>query len=74
MKIIEPLTNRLPMADRGGRLSSRDSVSAGLRFSGKPTKPGWNPLALRKRGDAHATLGYTKYVAQGGDWGNAISE
>src|SRR4029077_2530244 len=47
----------------------------GYGFSGKPTKPGWNPVSIAK---AWATLmqrlGYTKYVARGGDWGNAISE
>jgi pimeloyl-ACP methyl ester carboxylesterase len=47
----------------------------GYGFSGKPTKPGWNPVTIAK---AWATLmqrlGYKKYVAQGGDWGNAISE
>ena len=47
----------------------------GYGFSGKPTAPGWNPVSIAK---AWATLmqrlGYTQYVAQGGDWGNAISE
>ena len=47
----------------------------GYGFSGKPTKPGWNPVSIAK---AWATLmqrlGYTRYVAQGGDWGNAVSE
>jgi pimeloyl-ACP methyl ester carboxylesterase len=47
----------------------------GYGFSGNPTKPGWNPVTIAK---AWATLmqclGYTNYVAQGGDWGNAISE
>ena len=47
----------------------------GYGFSGKPTEPGWNPVSIAK---AWATLmqrlGYTKYVAQGGDWGNAVSE
>jgi pimeloyl-ACP methyl ester carboxylesterase len=47
----------------------------GYGFSGKPTATGWDPqriarawIALMKR------LGYTRYVAQGGDWGNAITE
>ena len=47
----------------------------GYGFSGKPTAPGWNPVSIAK---AWATLmqrlGYTRYVAQGGDWGNAVSE
>jgi pimeloyl-ACP methyl ester carboxylesterase len=47
----------------------------GYGFSGKPTSPGWDPqhiarawIVLMKR------LGYTRFVAQGGDWGDAISE
>jgi pimeloyl-ACP methyl ester carboxylesterase len=47
----------------------------GYGFSGKPTATGWDPqriarawIVLMKR------LGYTRYVAQGGDWGNAITE
>ena len=47
----------------------------GYGFSGKPTAPGWTPVTIAK---AWATLmqrlGYTRYVAQGGDWGNAVSE
>jgi len=47
----------------------------GYGFSGKPTTTGWNPVRIA---DAWITLmkrlGYKKFVAQGGDWGNAISE
>ena len=76
MKIIEPLTN--PTAHGGTEADAFHVVIPslpGYGFSGKPTKPGWNPVTIAK---AWATLmqrlGYTKYVAQGGDWGNAISE
>jgi len=76
MKIIEPLTN--PTAHGGTAGDAFHLVIPslpGYGFSGKPTKPGWNPVSIAK---AWATLmqrlGYTKYVAQGGDWGNAISE
>jgi pimeloyl-ACP methyl ester carboxylesterase len=76
MKIIEPLTN--PTAHGGTEADAFHVVIPslpGYGFSGKPTKPGWNPVSIAK---AWATLmqrlGYTKYVAQGGDWGNAISE
>ena len=76
MKIIEPLTN--PTAHGGTAADAFGLVIPplpGYGFSGKPTKPGWNPVSIAK---AWATLmqrlGYTKYVAQGGDWGNAISE
>src|ERR1700676_2080271 len=76
MKIIEPLTN--PTAHGGTAEDAFHLVIPslpGYGSSGKPTKPGWNPVSIAK---AWATLmqrlGYTKYVAQGGDWGNAISE
>ena len=76
MKIIDPLTN--PTAHGGTASDAFHLVIPslpGYGFSGKPTAPGWNPVSIAK---AWATLmqrlGYTKYVAQGGDWGNAISE
>jgi len=76
MKIIDPLTN--PTAHGGSAADAFHLVIPslpGYGFSGKPTAPGWNPVSIAK---AWATLmqrlGYTKYVAQGGDWGNAISE
>ncbi len=47
----------------------------GYGFSGRPTEAGWNPprianawITLMKR------LGYTRFVAQGGDWGALITE
>jgi pimeloyl-ACP methyl ester carboxylesterase len=47
----------------------------GYGFSAKPTAPGWTPDRIAR---AWATLmqrlGYRQYVAQGGDWGNAVSE
>ncbi|PYT01764.1 MAG: multidrug MFS transporter [Acidobacteria bacterium] len=76
LKVIGPLTD--PVAFGGKVEDSFDVVIPslpGYGFSGKPTAPGWNPVSIAK---AWATLmqrlGYTKYVAQGGDWGNAISE
>jgi pimeloyl-ACP methyl ester carboxylesterase len=76
LKIIEPLTN--PTAHGGSVADAFHLVIPslpGYGFSGKPTAPGWNPVSIAK---AWATLmqrlDYTKYVAQGGDWGNAISE
>ena len=76
LKVVEPLTN--PTA-HGGRAEDAFHVVIpslpGYGFSGKPTSPGWNPIRIAK---AWATLmqrlGYTQYVAQGGDWGNAVSE
>jgi pimeloyl-ACP methyl ester carboxylesterase len=76
MKIIEPLTD--PTAHGGSASDAFHLVIPslpGYGFSAKPTAPGWNPVSIAK---AWATLmqrlGYTRYVAQGGDWGNAVSE
>jgi pimeloyl-ACP methyl ester carboxylesterase len=76
MKIIDPLVN--PTAHGGSAADAFDVVIPslpGYGFSGKPTATGWDPqriarawIALMKR------LGYTRYVAQGGDWGNAVTE
>jgi pimeloyl-ACP methyl ester carboxylesterase len=76
LKIIGPLTD--PTA-HGGSASDAFHVVIpslpGYGFSGKPTAPGWTPVSIAR---AWATLmqrlGYTRYVAQGGDWGNAVSE
>ena len=76
MKIIEPLIN--PTAHGGSEADAFHLVIPslpGYGFSGKPKAPGWNPVSIAR---AWATLmqrlGYTRYVAQGGDWGNAVSE
>src|ERR1700681_3848519 len=76
MKIIDPLTN--PTAHGGSASDAFDLVipsMPGYGFSGKPTTTGWDPvriasawIVLMKR------LGYTRFVAQGGDWGNAVTE
>jgi pimeloyl-ACP methyl ester carboxylesterase len=76
LKIIGPLTDP---AAHGGKASDAFHLVIpslpGYGFSGKPTAPGWTPIRIAQ---AWATLmqrlGYTKYVAQGGDWGNAVSE
>ena len=42
----------------------------GYGFSGKPTSTGWGPERMgRAWAELMARLGYTRYVAQGGDWG-----
>ncbi|MER8898363.1 epoxide hydrolase [Mesorhizobium sp. M0676] len=76
LKVVEPLTN--PTAHGGSEADAFHVVIPslpGYGFSGKPTAPGWTPVRIAQ---AWATLmqrlGYTKYVAQGGDWGNAVSE
>ena len=76
LKIIGPLTD--PTAYGGKAEDAFDVVipsMPGYGFSGKPTSTGWDPahiarawVALMKR------LGYTRYVAQGGDWGAVVTE
>jgi pimeloyl-ACP methyl ester carboxylesterase len=76
LKIIDPLTR--PTAFGGKATDAFDVVIPslpGYGFSGKPTELGWDPIrvarawiVLMKR------LGYARYVAQGGDWGNAVTE
>ena len=76
LKVIGPLTD--PTAYGGKAEDAFDVVIPSLPghgFSGKPTTGGWEPVHI-----AHAwielmkRLGYKKYVAQGGDWGNAVTE
>ena len=76
MKIIEPLTN--PTAHGGTAADAFHLVipsMPGYGYSGKPTGTGWDPQHIAR---AWATLmkrlGYTKFVAQGGDWGAIITE
>jgi pimeloyl-ACP methyl ester carboxylesterase len=76
LKIIEPLTN--PTA-HGGSASDAFHVvipsMAGYGFSGKPTTTGWDTPRMARAWDVlMKRLGYTRYVAQGGDWGALISE
>jgi hypothetical protein len=76
LKIIDPLTN--PTAHGGSASDAFDVVIPslpGYGFSGKPTTTGWDPphiarawVVLMKR------LGYTKFVAQGGDWGGMVTD
>jgi pimeloyl-ACP methyl ester carboxylesterase len=76
LKIIGPLTN--PTAYGGKAEDAFDVVIPSLPghgFSAKPTELGWNPLRVAKAWmELMKRLGYKKYVAQGGDWGNAVSE
>jgi pimeloyl-ACP methyl ester carboxylesterase len=76
LKIVEPLTN--PTAYGASGADAFDLVipsMPGYGFSGKPTTTGWDPahiarawVMLMKR------LGYTKFVAQGGDWGAIVTD
>ena len=74
MKIIDPLTN--PTA-HGGSASDAFHVvipsMPGYGFSGKPTTTGWDaPHIARAWVVLMKRLGYTKFVAQGGDWGGLV--
>jgi pimeloyl-ACP methyl ester carboxylesterase len=76
LKIIDPLTN--PTAYGGSAADAFHLVIPslpGFGFSGKPTATGWGPdriarawVVLMKR------LGYTHFVAQGGDWGAMVTD
>ncbi len=76
LKIIDPLTN--PTAHGGNASDAFDVVIPslpGYGFSGKPTTTGWDPQRIARAWIAlMQRLGYTRYVAQGGDWGNAVTE
>src|ERR1043165_9504578 len=76
LKIIDPLTN--PTAYGGRAEDAFDVVipsMPGYGFSGKPTTTGWDPVRIARAWTVLMDrLGYTKYVAQGGDWGDAVSE
>jgi pimeloyl-ACP methyl ester carboxylesterase len=76
LKIVDPLTN--PTAHGASALDAFHLVIPslpGYGFSGKPTTTGWDPIRIaRTWGVLMQRLGYTRYVAQGGDWGNAITE
>jgi pimeloyl-ACP methyl ester carboxylesterase len=76
LKIIEPLTN--PMAHGGSVEDAFDVVIPslpGYGFSGKPTATGWDPIRIARAWIVlMKRLGYTRFVAQGGDWGNAVTE
>jgi pimeloyl-ACP methyl ester carboxylesterase len=75
LKVIGPLTN--PTAYGGRAEDAFDLVLPtipGCGFSGKPTGTGWDPDRIgRAWAELMKRLGYTRYVAQGGDWGSPIA-
>jgi pimeloyl-ACP methyl ester carboxylesterase len=75
IKVIGPLTD--PTAHGGSTEDAFDVVIPslpGYGFSGKPTVTGWDPDHIaRAWAELMKRLGYTRYVAQGGDWGSPIS-
>ncbi|MEH2236081.1 epoxide hydrolase family protein [Nostoc sp.] len=76
LKIIEPLVN--PTAYGGNAADAFDLVIPslpGYGFSGKPTTTGWDPARIARAWVVlMQRLGYSRFVAQGGDWGNAVTE
>ncbi|MFZ5784240.1 MAG: epoxide hydrolase family protein [Pseudomonadota bacterium] len=76
MKIIDPLTD--PTAHGGTAADAFDLVipsMPGYGFSGKPAAGGWDPQRIARAWTTlMRRLGYSRFVAQGGDWGDAVSE
>jgi pimeloyl-ACP methyl ester carboxylesterase len=74
LKIIDPLTN--PTAHGASASDAFDIVipsMPGYGFSGKPTTTGWDPVRIgRAWTELMKRLGYTRFVAQGGDWGSVV--
>jgi pimeloyl-ACP methyl ester carboxylesterase len=76
LKIVDPLTN--PTAHGASASDAFHLVIPSLPghgFSGKPTATGWDPIRVARAWTVlMKRLGYTRFVAQGGDWGNAVTE
>ncbi len=76
LKIIDPLTN--PTAHGASAADAFHVVIPslpGYGFSGKPTATGWDPAhTARAWTELMRRLGYTQFVAQGGDWGAAVTQ
>ena len=74
-KIIEPLTN--PTAFGGDAADAFHVVAPslpGFGFSGKPGTTGWGVGKIAEVfSELMARLGYDRYIAQGGDWGSAVT-
>ncbi len=76
LKIVDPLVN--PTAHGGKASDAFDVVipsMPGYGFSGKPTTTGWDQARIaRAWAVLMKRLGYTRYVAQGGDWGAIVND
>jgi pimeloyl-ACP methyl ester carboxylesterase len=74
-KVIEPLAD--PTAHGGSAADAFHVVCPslpGYAFSGKPTRPGWGVEKIAETWDVlMSRLGYERWVAQGGDWGAAVT-
>ncbi|OWJ68053.1 epoxide hydrolase family protein [Inquilinus limosus] len=76
LKLIGPLTD--PAAHGGAEADAFDVVIPslpGYGFSAAPTELGWDPARIARAWTVlMGRLGYTRFVAQGGDWGDAVTE
>ncbi len=76
LKIIEPLTN--PTAHGASAADAFHLVIPslpGYGFSAKPATTGWDPARIARAWvELMKRLGYTRFVAQGGDWGAAVTQ
>ena len=76
LKIVDPLTN--PTAHGGSAWDAFDVVIPslpGYGFSGKPATTGWDPARIARAWTAlMKRLGYTRFAAQGGDWGAMVTD
>jgi pimeloyl-ACP methyl ester carboxylesterase len=76
LKIIEPLTD--PTAHGGSEADAFHVVIPSLPghgFSDKPATTGWDPVRIARAWAVLMNrLGYTEFVAQGGDWGAAVTQ
>jgi len=76
LKLIDPLTN--PTAHGASAADAFDLVIPslpGFGLSGKPTETGWDPPRIARAWTAlMKRLGYTRFVAQGGDWGGMVTD
>ncbi len=71
MGVIDELANP---ADGGLAFHVVAPSLPGFGFSGKPATTGWGVEKIsRAWGELMARLGYTRWVAQGGDWGSAVT-
>ena len=75
LKTVEPLTDPTAYGGRAGDAFDLVMPSIpGFGFSGKPSETGWDPDRIARAWvELMKRLGYTRYVAQGGDWGAPIS-
>ena len=76
LKIIEPLSNPTAHGASGADAFHLVIPSLpGYGFSGKPASTGWDPTrTARAWVELMKRLGYTRFVAQGGDWGAAVTQ